>query len=234
MERSRFRVRPSAFEEIHELPNAWQLADFRAILTALDFDDVDAIADGELREMCAMALADLEPDDAAAVVVRHRLGKKLRSGQIEDVAHDMIEEPLWEDYPDMSTHEQLYNANQLLYDAFNGKFPRPRAVQIELEVEALDPDGERMMSPPSEAVLVRLLAAGLDEDARVHRLFEDQLAGTRFPEAEFIVWQLAHRALDRRRALVSMIGSGYWLAGLEDVEAFESTAHEDIAAKAEN
>lgn len=225
--RAKFEVRVLSFDALHELSGAWQPADYRELLTALDFDDVDSLAESELREMCMMALTDLEPDDAAVHVLRHRLGTKLREGQIQDVAHDMVDEPLWEDYSDIRVHEQLYNANQLLYDAFNGKFPRPRAVRLEIEVKARDEEGEELLAEPTEAFLARLLAAGLDEDALLHRLFEEQLTGTSFPEAESILWQFGHSPVDARTATVWIVGSGYWLNAMEDVDAFEAVAYPD-------
>lgn len=225
--RSEFEVRPVSFTAIHELPGAWQLSDYRGLLTSLDFEDIDDLSDSELREMCLMALSDRELDEAAAHVLRHRLGTRLREGQIRDIAHDMIDEPLWEDYSDIRVHEQLYNANQLLYDAFNGKFPRPKAVQLEVEVEARDDDGEVLLEEPTEAFLARLLAAGMDEDALLHRLFEEQLAGHSFPEAESILWQFGVSAPQRRVATFWTIGSGYWLNGMKDITTYDAIAYPD-------
>lgn len=107
--RPRFKVRLLSFEEIHALPEAWQRSDYRDILAALEFDDVREVSDEEAMELCLMALADMEPEAAARAVLQHRLGKTLRKGQIDDVAQDMVDQPLWEDYPEMRVHEELYN-----------------------------------------------------------------------------------------------------------------------------
>ncbi len=58
--RSKFEVKPISFEALHELPGAWQLSNYRALLAALDFDDVSNLDDSEVRDMCLMALSEVD------------------------------------------------------------------------------------------------------------------------------------------------------------------------------
>ena len=224
--KARFEVTPVAFEIIDELSGAWSAMDYRQILKLLEVEDLEDIAESDLREMCFMALADLEPESAAEVLLVYRLGEKLNRGQIEDLAHEMPDERLWESYADMRFHEELFNVGQLLYDAFGGRFPRPHAVRLELTVKALDAEGEELLDSPSEAFLVRLLAGGMTAEATLNRLFEDQLSGTSLPEAESILWKCDAKK-DGRSATLVLIGSEYWLEGMKRVPSYETTAHPD-------
>ena len=58
---SSFKVDILSFETINELPNSWEKSDYLALLNNIDYDNPEEIKDGELKEMCMMALTDFEP-----------------------------------------------------------------------------------------------------------------------------------------------------------------------------
>ena len=145
------------------------------------------------------------------------------------MSNEMLEEKLWEEEADMALHEQLFNIGSLLYAAFPRVVPTPDAVQVTLSVTATNEDAESLIVRPlTESLVVRLLADGMDRSAVLHRLFDEQLAGRTFPEAESIVWTVTCRATGPHAAEVDVISSGYWLDPLRGVRAFESNARPDL------
>ena len=68
--------------------------------------------------------------------------------------------------------------------------------------------------------IVRMLASGMDEDAILNRLFEDELAEEKFPEAALIIWDLEVDHTGEHTTTLQIISSGYWLDPLRQTEAF--------------
>ena len=150
------------------------------------------------------------------------------SGQIQNIAHEMPEEKMWEEYADMELHELMFAVGSLLFQAFPRVFPEPDAVAVDLQVSAGNEAARALLRHPlSEAFVVRLLAAGMDDRAVLHRLFSEQLAGARFPEADTIVWIVQQQESDGTTAELSVISSGSWLDPLRDTRSYECTAFPD-------
>jgi hypothetical protein len=175
-----------------------------------------------------MSLQDLQPRDAAALLLQYKLGEVLSKGEINNMSGEMLDEKLWEDDSDMTLHEQLFNVGSLLSATFSTTFPEPDAVRVTLQVTACNEAAEGVLSQPlSESFLVRLLADGMDDSAVLHRLFEEQLAGRSFPEAESIVWTVHTEAIGDNAVEVDVISSGYWMDSLRNTRSYESSAYGD-------
>ena len=129
-----FKVEILSFKTISELPNSWEKADYITLLSNMDYANPEEIKDSELKEMCYMSLADFEPAESARIVLDYVINGRLTEGQIENLSHEMITEKLWEEYPELSLHPDFFRATQLLYSAYNGKFPRAEAVQFEMKI----------------------------------------------------------------------------------------------------
>lgn len=75
---------------------------------------------------------------------------------------------------------------------------------------------------PEASLLLRLLAATMDERATLRRLYEDQLVSAHFPEADAIVWSVSRceDQLEREPAscVLEIHSSLQWLDALRDVE----------------
>jgi hypothetical protein len=97
-----FTVERLGFATLTELPHSWQAADYRALLAQLNFDNPNALPEAELKEMCQMALTDLEPRSAAVAVLTYLFPEELTVGQVENLAHQMLTERLWEENPDLA------------------------------------------------------------------------------------------------------------------------------------
>jgi hypothetical protein len=220
---STFTVERLSFQHLSALPTAWQPADYLALLTKMDYDSPEAIAPAELKEMTQMAITDLEPAEAAEVVLGHLVGDQLTPGQLDQLAHQMQTEKLWEENPNFALHQSFFNATQLLYDAYNGKFPHPQAVEFKVQITAADAATLAALDNEPAASLLRLLAPGLSDRALLHRLFSDQLAGGEFPEASDILWQLTPSEKTDTGVVYDIISSDYWLEDFKFADTYEAT-----------
>lgn len=218
-----FTVERLSFQHLSELPNAWQNADYLALLQQLDYDNPEALAPAELKEMCQMAITDLEPAAAAEAVLTYLFSEELKDGQIEQLAHQMETEKLWEENPKLELHEGFFNATQLLYDAYNGKFPHPQAVEFKVKITAADPADLAALDTEPALPLLRLLAPGLSDRALLHRLFGDQLAGGEFPEAPSILWQITPSDKTADSVVFDVISSDYWLEDFKYADTYEAS-----------
>lgn len=230
MKRPEFRVEVVAFSVLREIEGCRTSADYISLLDALDFGDTSGNSESELRDLCVMSLQELKPEDAAQAVLTHQFGGRLVAGKIRNIANEMLDEKLWEEFADMSLHEEMFNVGSLLYEAFPQSFPQPDAVLVKLQIAALNDAAKHALAKPlPESLLVRLLADGMDEQAILHRLFDKQLAGEKFPQADTIIWIIESEQLgaDSAKVEVEVTSSGYWLDALRDTTSYESTAMAD-------
>ncbi|MDA0786083.1 MAG: hypothetical protein O3B37_07300 [Proteobacteria bacterium] len=223
-----FQVRVLDFSQIGEIEGARSNQDFADLLDAMDYGDQSEMSEDERREMCLMSLQDMEPEEAAYIVLKHDMGDVLRDGQMRNAANEMRDEKLWEEYADTALHERMFNAGSLLYAAFPSLFPEPDAVRVQLEVTAVNASARALLQPtPNESFLVRLLADGMDDHAILHRFYGDELKGRSFPHADEVIWIVRTESTGENSMKFDVISSGYWLDALEDVEQYESTAYPD-------
>ena len=198
------------------------------MLDEMEFGDTSKMEAGEMIEMTLLALQDLEPAEAAKIVLSQHLGQKLNVGQIQNAASELQDEKLWEEYANMALHEGMFNVGSVLYKALPRLFPEPDAVKVTLEVTADNQAAKELLTEEvREPFLVRLLADGMDKDSALHRVFEDQLNGHSFPEADNIVWIWAVTAKDEQTISIEVTSSGYWLDPLRNTQSYTSSAHGD-------
>jgi hypothetical protein len=218
-----FTVERLSFQHLAALPDAWQATDYLALLNKLDYENPEAIAPAELQEMTQLALTDLEPAEAAEVVLGYLFSEDLTKGQLDQLAHQLQTEKLWEENPNFALHKGFFNATQLLYDAYNGKFPHPQAVEFKVKLTAASPADLAALDHEPAATLLRLLAPGLSDRALLHRLFSDQLAGGEFPEATSILWQFTPSEKTETSVVYDIISSDYWLEDFKFADTYEAT-----------
>lgn len=147
-----------------------------------------------------MAITDFEPNEAAAIILDYRLSDVLNEGQIGNISHEMLREKVSENYSDIYIHKILFSINQLLYKAYNGKFPHTKATVVDLEMKA-DIDDETEIT---KAIALQALRTGLSESNLITRLFSEQLEGNAaFPEAEGILWDLQNKGDSQYQMITS-------------------------------
>lgn len=203
--------------KISHLPISWNTEDYKALLTILDFEADANSSEKEIKELCFLALSDMEPPEASEIVLTYLLADYLTEGQIKQMGHDMLEDKLWEEYPEMSLHASLYKANILLYEAYNGKFPRNEAITLVLKIMGLNPEEKKEILSANPQLLVQILAAGMDDHGLLKRLFGDGLEAGFIEEAEHIIW---HTVISDNGGDVTaeITSSSYWLEDFESDE----------------
>jgi hypothetical protein len=222
----KFRVEIVKYQPISAIPNAWSDHDYKALLELMDIDEgIESMGSEELKEMCYMSLTDSDADAAAEIVLKHLFKEALTAGKIQQLAHDMPEDKMWQRFPDPLLHQQLFNAYDLLRSAFNGRFAQPTGVQLTFEIQASNADDLEVFDLSPEASIARLLANGMDESAIINRLYSEQIAGDSFPEAKGIIWLLEELSKTESTRQYQITSSSFWLEELKEMEAFEATTH---------
>ena len=222
-----FKVEILSFTTISELPDSWKKSDYLALLSSMDYSNPEEIKDSELKEMCFMSLTDFEPVESAKIVLDYVIDGRLTDGQIENLSHEILTEKLWEEYPELSLHPDLYRATQLLYQAYNGKFPRTEGVEFQVKITSKQPGDIAIFEENPEAPVVRLLAAGMSDHSLIHRLFSDQLEGLHFEEAASILWQLNVIDSNESSITYNIVSSSYWLDEIKYADSYEASTHAD-------
>lgn len=220
-------VTRTGFKTITALPNSWSNQDYKNLLELMDFDGIAALNPEELKEMCLMSLTDNEPEEAAKLVLEYRFENRLNAGQIANLSNEILDEKLWEEYADLSMHEDFFNVHQLLYDAFEGTFPHAEAVSFSVKLVAKDKKSLTVFDQYAEAPLIRLLVNGLPDNNLIYRLFDEQIDGETFKEAKDIIWQLKSEKGQENEIIFHVISSSYWFKDFKYSEPYEAETHAD-------
>jgi hypothetical protein len=214
----KYQITINKFSSVSEIPAAWNNSDYIALLKEFEFEDAESVSPNELQEMLFMAISNFEGPDAAEILLKYKLSEKLNEGQIQQISHDMLEDKVSEEYPDIGLHAPLFDINQLLYKAYNATFPSVKASIIEINITPIT-GGDKELT--KEAIL-KTFKNALSERYVMKRIFEDQLNGEiAFPEAEDILCQ----CIPVGGRNYKLITSDYWITK----EDFLSTEFEGEA-----
>lgn len=200
----KYAIKIHKISTVDELPNAWNLEDFKALLEKFDFPDAQSTDLKELQELLFMAITDYETNEAAAIVLDYKLSEHLTEGQIDQLSHEMLLDKVSEEYPKIELHKDLFNVNQLLYKAYNGKFHNTKATIVDFEIMSLTNADEEI----TKEIVLKCFAKNLDSHSLILRLFSDQLnAVETFEEANDVIWEL-----HKKDTSYKMITSDYWIS----------------------
>lgn len=219
--KKKFNIELLKSETLFELPNAWNKENYLDLLEAMEYGDTSDIAEGDLKDMCLMSLSDYDPDEAAKYVLTYIFDGRLNSGQIHNLSHEMQDEKMWEEYADLFLHEEFFNVGQLLYQAFDGKFPQPEALRFSILVSANEVEDLEIFDTNLEMNLIKLLVQGMPENTLISRLYKDELASGRLEQAKDIIWQVHRKEVRENALLFEIISSVYWFHDLKYVKTFE-------------
>ena len=227
--KNEYHVKVIGCKEVHELPGAWDKQNLLDLLEAIEYDDAASIQESDLKEMTAMALTDLEPEEASETLLSLRLGDKLSKGQRQNLFEDFKEDKIWEEYAEIDFHKELFNCACMLRWAFEREFPTPDIVKITLNIEAKNAKSSANLKNPTASFIARLLTDGMDEHNSIKRLFDDQLKARLFPEATSIIWQFSASTFDESTSTVELTiyTSWNWVDELKYVNEFSSAAYTD-------
>lgn len=214
------------------MPGTWSDSDYRDLLAQLEVEGLEEVSGSDLYEMTLMALQDMQPDDAADAVLACKLGRDLSSGARQNVVQDLLEEQRpWEEAADIRLHARIFAAAVLLQRALPKNFARPDMMKLELEVSACTPEAAELLKhPPRAAFVTRMLADAMDSHSILERLFDEQLVGKHFAEAESIIWLAEFNrdaSADADTVQLSVYSSEHWLESMRAISEFESSAYND-------
>lgn len=227
-----FEVTIERYETLNSMPESWPVAALRALLDVLEVD-TSSLSDEDLNGYALMALQELEPEEAASIVLTQTLGGLMTPGQIRNLREEMKDDRKWEDSADMRTHEPIFNAQILLGEAFPATYSTPDVVRLTALVRAIDPEGEILLGKPmTEPLLVRMLADGMPDSSVLKRLFDDALIKGPFPEASQILWQYRVENIDDESAAgiarrVVLYSPKSWMGPLKQARSYTSSAFPD-------
>lgn len=201
-------------ETVDEIDTYWTNEDYIKLLGKFDYPDAASSEKDSLKELLFMAISDFEPNEAAAIVLEYKLSEDLNEGQIQQVSNDMLLDKVCEEYPEIGLHGTLFHINQLLFKAYNGKFPCAKATIIDCEIKALENDLEVNLTKEN---VLKLLGIGLSDSNLIKRLFDPAMnENAPFPEADAILWNL--ESSDNTNFKITT--SEYWI-GRDDIVASE-------------
>ncbi|MDA6068712.1 hypothetical protein NJT12_03675 [Flavobacterium sp. AC] len=182
-----YQVIIKRIDTVNEVEGYWSDEDFVQLLEKFNYPEGATADKASLPELLEMAISDYEPHEAAEIVLKYKFADRLGDGQIEQIAHNMLIDKVCEEYPEIDMQGTLFHINQLLFKAYNGKFPNAKASIVHF---SMTPTNGEVQKLSAENVL-KLLNNGLSDRNLIKRLFENQISGNiPFPEAEGIVWEL--------------------------------------------
>lgn len=200
----KFNITIKSVTTVEEIANYWQNQDYILLLEQFNFPDAKTVKPENLREMLHMAITDFEPNEAAAIVLTYKLSERLNEGQIAQISNDMLLDKVSEEYPEIDLHYDLFNINQLLYKAFNGKFPNTKAIVVDFSLVSTDGFDEEI----TKEIVLKAFNNGISDSNLIKRLFTEQMSTDKeFAEAEAILWQL----IKKDATNFSLTTSEYWL-----------------------
>lgn len=180
----KIKVKIIELKTVNELDFYWENSDYINLLKEFGFSDVDQIKENEILEYLFMAISDFEPAEAAEILLKYKMSDKLNDGQIQNISNDMLTNKVAEQYSEPDFHFDLFNINQFLRKAYNGKFPNTEATIITASFQPEDSDSEI-----TKEILIKSLSYGLKKSDLILRLFADQIEGTvPFADAGKVIW----------------------------------------------
>ena len=222
----KYQITINSANTVDEIEEYWTNEDYINLLEKFDYPDASDADPATLRELLFMAISDFEPRDAAVVVLEYKLSEDLNEGQIQQISNDMFLDKVCEEYPEIGLHAKLFHINQLLFKAYNGKFPNAKATIVMLTIAPLESENEIQLT---KEYVLKLLSKGLSDGNLIKRLFDHAMnENAPFPEAEDVLWDLT--TTDNLN--YTILTSEYWL-NKEDIIASEFEGILEIPAEAE-
>jgi hypothetical protein len=207
------KVQVEKVKTLNEIKDYWTNEDYSKLLAEFDFPDAQNVKAENLEEMLFMAISDFETNEAASILLEYKLGDKLNEGQIDSLSHEMTVDKVAEEYPEPILHYDLFNINQLLFKAYNGKFPNTEATEVAFEV--LDDDNIEIGT--DKEILAKIFAGGVKESCLIKRLFSEQLEGkAEFKDAHKFIWRIENPEKNKYKLLTSK----YWADKDDIAESF--------------
>ena len=222
----KYQITINRANTIDEIEEYWTNDDYVKLLAKFDYPDADGSDRATLKELLFMAISDFEPKDAAVIMLEYKLAEDLNDGQIHQISNDMLLDKVCEEYPEIRLHSTLFHINQLLFKAYNGKFPNAKATILECSFELIEGENENALTKEN---ILKLLNNGLSDSNLIKRLFDHAMnENAPFPEAEDVLWDVT--TTDNVNFKITT--SEYWLSK-DDVNSSQYEAVLEIPVEME-
>lgn len=207
------KVHVEKVKTLNEIASYWTHEDYSKLLAEFDFPDAQNVKKENLKEMLFMAITDFETNEAASILLNYKLSDQLNEGQIDSLSHEMTVDKVAEEYPEPNLHYDLFNINQFLFKAYNGKFPNTEATEVTFSIEGNDTSD----IGTDKEIIAKIFAAGLKDSCLIKRLYADQLDGeVEFVDAHKFIWTIDNPEKDKYVLLTSK----YWVDKGEIAESY--------------
>lgn len=220
-----YEVTITSVQEVHTLPGIWTNEALRELLAMAEMDDIGQVDDSELPDMAAMALQDLEEQEAGELVLEAVFGDTMRSGVRQNLVDDLQQDRPWEEFANVEQQRGIFVAMVLLQNAFPNRYANPDALRVELTIRASSEAGAAAMAACEPAWLVRLLACGMEESDVLNRLYEEEIRSGPFPDAKGMIWhcqELTGNDEAGSAQSLAIIGPHMWLEPLRKGQEFSA------------
>ena len=200
----KFNITIKNVKTVEEITDYWQNQDYIYLLEQFNYPDAKTVNPENLKEMLLMAITDFETNEAAGIILTYKLSERLNEGQIAQISNDMLIDKVSEEYPEIDLHYDLFNINQLLFKAYNGKFPNAKATVLDFSMVSKDGYDKEI----TKEIVLKSFNKGISDGNLIKRLFEEQLTTDKeFKEAEAVLWELNKKNVTD----FTLITSEYWL-----------------------
>ena len=207
----KYAIKIHKISTVDDLENAWNIEDYKELLKLFELPGTETVDISELRELLFLAISDKEPHESAAILLDYKLSDHLNENQIDSVSYEMLVDKISEEYPKIELHLTLFVINQLLYKAYNGKFPNAKATIVDFDITPNRNADENI----TKEIVLKCFANNLDNHNIILRLFGNQLNGDEaFVEANDIIWEL-----QKNDASYRLITSEYFMSKDEFLNA---------------
>ena len=192
--------------KLTEIPNFWTKQDYLELLKHFDVPVAASITEEECLEYLAMAVGEINPTEAAQMLLSYKLSESLTEHQMAQISNDMLIDKISEEYPEIGLHCDLYSINQLLHKLYNGTFPNAKAICIEITAEIED-----YTATLTKEEMLKSLMEMVSERSIIKRLYGDKLAPEiAFEEAATIIWKM-----ENEQNKYTIYTSEYWISDQE-------------------
>lgn len=224
-----YSVSIERIEEVHEIPGTWTREDYLTLLKHLDYPDPASVIEEEMKDMTSLALSDLEPEEAAILLMELRMGDILNSGQRVNLAEEFKDTALWQRYSDIRLHKDFFIIGWMLHQAFPSTFRNPETISVSLTVTALNGDSISNLQEPSAPFLCRILNDGMSDRNTIYRLYGDNIEANEFEEAEAILWVWESNGYSEAEKSNSftLFTALHWVEELRNNQEYASAAYGD-------
>lgn len=218
-----YKIAIKRIDTVNEVEGYWSDDDLIQLLDKFNYPDGATAEKKNLPELLEMAISDYEPSEAAEIVLHYKFSEELNEGQIQQIAHNMLIDKVCEEYPEIHMQGRLFHVNQLLFKAYNGKFPNAKASVVHFSITPAEVDESKILTKEN---VLKLLNNGLSDRNLIKRLFDDQMTqNIPFPESEGIIWEL--NRIDKVN--YTLVTSENWINNEDLISShFESALEESV------